>query len=122
MEPYLVDGSKCISYFTIELKDADLPTQLQGQFENWAFGCDVCQEVCPWNRFAKRHNEPDFEPHQKLMRLAAADWADLEQDLFQEIFKKTPVKRTGFEGLKRNIRFLNMSVSDSSSNEGESVE
>ena len=122
VEPYLVDGSKCISYFTIELKDADLPTQLQGQFDNWAFGCDVCQQVCPWNRFAERHNEPAFEPHEKLMHLAAADWADLEWDLFQEIFKKTPVKRTGFEGLKRNIRFLNENTSGSSSGEGESVE
>jgi len=104
-EGYVVDGSKCISYFTIELKEA-IPESMKGKFENWMFGCDICQEVCPWNRFSKKHQEPDFEPHPDLLKMTKNDWEEITEDVFKEIFRKTPVKRTGFKGLKRNIKFL----------------
>ncbi len=102
---YIVDGSKCISYFTIELKDA-LPAEMQGQFDNWMFGCDVCQEVCPWNRFSKPHAEPAFEPHPDLLDMSARDWQEITREVFQKVFKKSAVKRTKYEGLQRNIAFL----------------
>lgn len=103
--PYLVDGSKCISYLTIELKE-QLPQEFKGKMDNWMFGCDVCQDVCPWNRFAVPHQEPAFEPHPDLLHLKKQDWEDITTEIFQKIFKKSPVKRTKFEGLKRNIDFL----------------
>ncbi|TND09592.1 MAG: iron-sulfur cluster binding protein [Bacteroidetes bacterium] len=105
-DPYLVDGSKCISYFTIELKSQQLPESMRGKFDNWAFGCDVCQDVCPWNRFSKKHAEPRFEPPEELLAMNRNDWEDLNEEVFGELFKRSPVKRTKFEGLKRNIRFL----------------
>ncbi len=104
-EPYKVDGSKCISYFTIELKD-DLPSSYQDKFENWMFGCDICQDVCPWNRFSKAHNEPLFDPHPDLLENDKKDWEEITREIFNEIFRKSAVKRTKYEGLKRNIRFL----------------
>ncbi len=104
-EGYLMDGSKCISYFTIELKEA-IPEEWKGQFENWMFGCDICQEVCPWNRFSKPHQEPDFEPHPDLLTMKAEDWEEITEDVFQDIFRKSAVKRTKYAGLKRNIAFL----------------
>ncbi|MCR8669503.1 tRNA epoxyqueuosine(34) reductase QueG [Aestuariibaculum sp. M13] len=104
-EPYVVDGSKCISYFTIELKD-NIPTEFKGQFDNWMFGCDVCQDVCPWNRFSKAHNEPLFNPYPELLSMTKKDWEEITQEVFGEIFKKSAVKRTKFSGLKRNIDFL----------------
>ncbi len=104
--PYEVDGSKCISYFTIELKDALLPKEMSQQFENWMFGCDICQDVCPWNRFSLKHNEPKFEPKQELLDMSKNDWIDLTEETFTEIFRRSPVKRTGYEGLKRNIKHL----------------
>ncbi|MEM6377182.1 MAG: tRNA epoxyqueuosine(34) reductase QueG [Bacteroidota bacterium] len=104
-EGYWMDGSKCISYFTIELKEA-LPESYQGQFENWMFGCDICQEVCPWNRFSARHEEPLFEPHPDLLEMKEQDWQELTEDIFRKVFKKSAVKRTKFKGLKRNIAFL----------------
>lgn len=103
--PYVVDGSKCISYFTIELKE-QIPTTMKGQFDNWMFGCDVCQDVCPWNRFSKPHNEPLFNPHPELLEMTKADWEDITQDVFSKVFKKSAVKRTKFSGLTRNIQFL----------------
>ncbi|MEO8146463.1 MAG: tRNA epoxyqueuosine(34) reductase QueG [Bacteroidia bacterium] len=103
--PYIVDGSKCISYFTIELKDA-IPIEHKGKFENWVFGCDICQEVCPWNRFSKPHNEPDFEPQDHLLEMTRDEWIEITKDVFQKMFSKSAVKRTGFEGLKRNIEFI----------------
>ncbi len=103
---YLLDASKCISYLTIELRE-EIPTAFQGEMENWAFGCDICQEVCPWNRFAKPHNEPAFEPQADLLGMKSADWQELTEEVFQKIFKKSAVKRTKFEGLKRNLKFLN---------------
>jgi len=106
IEPYVVDGSKCISYLTIELKDALLPKEFKGKMDNWAFGCDVCQDVCPWNRFSLIHNEPRFKPSQNLLQLSKSDWHDLSEDVFNELFKLSAVKRTKFNGLKRNIDFL----------------
>ena len=105
VEPYKVDGSKCISYFTIELKE-ELPQDMKGKFDDWMFGCDVCQDVCPWNRFSKAHNEPLFDPNPDLMRMTKQDWEEITEDVFQKVFKKSPVKRTKFSGLTRNIDFL----------------
>lgn len=104
-EPYKVNGSKCISYYTIELKDA-LPEEMKGKFEDWMFGCDICQDVCPWNRFATPHNEPLFDPHPDLLDMTQSDWEELTEETFREVFKKSAVKRTKFSGLKRNIAFL----------------
>lgn len=106
IEPYKIDASKCISYLTIELKDAILPIEFKGKMDNWAFGCDVCQDVCPWNRFSKPHNEPRFNPHADLLAMTSNDWKELTQEVFSELFKLSAVKRTKFEGLKRNIDFL----------------
>jgi epoxyqueuosine reductase len=106
---YLVDGSKCISYFTIELKD-EIPESYRGKFDNWMFGCDICQEVCPWNRFSKQHEEPAFEPHPDLLTMSRSDWLEITEDVFRTIFRKSPVKRTKFKGLKRNIRFLYIDI------------
>ncbi len=105
-EPYVVDGSKCISYFTIELKE-NIPSAFKGQFDDWMFGCDVCQDVCPWNRFSKPHNEPLFNPHPELLSMSRKDWDEITKDTFNKVFKNSAVKRTKFEGLKRNISFLN---------------
>ena len=102
---YILDGSKCISYFTIELKES-IPESYQDKFENWMFGCDICQDVCPWNRFSKKHNESEFEPHPDLLKMKKEDWEEITKDVFQKVFKKSAVKRTKFEGLKRNINFL----------------
>lgn len=104
-EPYKVDGSKCISYFTIELKE-NIPNDMKGQFDQWMFGCDVCQEVCPWNRFSKNHSEPLFSPKPELLSMSKKDWEEITQETFNKVFKKSAVKRTKYSGLKRNIRFL----------------
>ena len=104
-EPYVVDGSKCISYFTIELKDS-LPTAFKGKFEDWMFGCDICQDVCPWNRFSKAHSEPLFNPHPDLLEMTKKDWEEITEDTFKKVFKKSAVKRTKFAGLTRNVEFL----------------
>lgn len=106
--PYVVDGSKCISYFTIELKD-QLPQDMNGKFGNWIFGCDICQDVCPWNRFSKPHQEPAFEPHPQLKEMKKSDWEEITQEVFAQLFKKSAVKRTGYNGLLRNIRFVEQS-------------
>nr|WP_317631598.1 tRNA epoxyqueuosine(34) reductase QueG [uncultured Flavobacterium sp.] len=105
VQPYLVDGSKCISYFTIELKDA-IPTAMKGKFDDWMFGCDVCQDVCPWNRFSKPHSEPLFNPHTDLLKYDKANWEEISLEQFNEIFRKSAVKRTKLAGLQRNIEFL----------------
>ncbi len=105
IEPYIVDGSKCISYFTIELKN-QIPDEVQGKFENWIFGCDICQDVCPWNKFSRPHQTPDFLPPEKLGEMKKNDWTELTEELFKELFKNSAIKRTKFEGLKRNIRFV----------------
>lgn len=102
---YLLDGSKCISYFTIELKEP-IPEQYRGRFENWMFGCDICQEACPWNRFARPHDEPGFEPKAELLEKTKQEWEEITEEVFRELFRHSPVKRAKFEGLKRNIAFL----------------
>lgn len=102
----VVDGSKCISYFTIELKNEIIPKEVKGKFEDWMFGCDICQDVCPWNRFSASTNELLFTPNQKLLNYTKKEWTEISEEIFNELFKKSAVKRTKFEGLKRNIRFL----------------
>lgn len=104
-EPYKVDGSKCISYFTIELKEA-IPNEMKGKMDNWMFGCDICQQVCPINARATQHKEPQFEPKPELLQMSKNDWQEITEEVFNKIFEGTPVKRTKFEGLKRNIEFL----------------
>ena len=103
--PYVVDGSKCISYFTIELKD-EIPSTVKGQFDDWVFGCDVCQDVCPWNRFSSAHSEPLFNPHPQLLDMTKKDWEEITDEVFKKVFQKSAVKRTKFSGLKRNISFV----------------
>jgi epoxyqueuosine reductase len=105
VQPYVVDGSKCISYFTIELKE-EIPTAVKGKFENWAFGCDICQDVCPWNRFSKPHHEPQFKPKPELMEMSKREWEEITEDVFKKIFSDSAVTRTGYKGLKRNLEFL----------------
>jgi epoxyqueuosine reductase len=100
-----VDGSKCISYFTIELKD-ELPATMKGKFEDWMFGCDICQDVCPWNRFSKPHAEEKFVPNSNLLEMTKKDWEEITEEVFKKVFKKSAVKRTKFSGLTRNIKFL----------------
>lgn len=101
----VVDGSKCISYFTIELKN-EIPISQKGKFEDWMFGCDICQDVCPWNRFSKPHNEPLFNPHPEMLDMSKKDWEEITAEVFQKIFQKSAVKRTKLSGLERNIQFL----------------
>ncbi len=105
VSPYVVDGSKCISYFTIELKE-NLPFEMKGKFDDWIFGCDVCQDVCPWNRFSKPHKEPLFNPNTELFSFTKKDWEEITDEVFKNIFKNSAVKRTKIQGLKRNITFL----------------
>ena len=104
-EPYVVDGSKCISYFTIELKE-EIPAEVKGKFENWIFGCDICQDVCPWNKFSQPHNEARFTPQPDLEKMTQGDWIEMTDSVFGRIFKNSPVDRTKMKGLKRNIAFL----------------
>lgn len=103
--PYIVDGSKCISYYTIELKEA-LPQEMKGKFNDWAFGCDVCQDVCPWNSFSKPHQEPLFQPYPELLSYSRKDWDEITADTFDKVFTNSPLKRVKLEGLQRNINFL----------------
>lgn len=105
VDPYVVDGSKCISYFTIELKN-ELPDTMKGKFDDWIFGCDVCQDVCPWNKFSQPHQEPLFNPHPELLTMTKQDWQEITDDVFKKVFQKSAVKRTKYEGLSRNIKFL----------------
>ena len=102
----VVDGSKCISYYTIELKDLMIPSEMQGKFNDWMFGCDVCQDVCPWNRFSRPTREEGFTPLPGVLNLTTKDWEELTEESFRKIFRDSPVKRTKYKGLMRNIRFL----------------
>lgn len=102
----VVDGSKCISYFTIELKDLLIPDNMNGQFDNWLFGCDTCQDVCPWNRFSKPHQEIGFTPIPEILNLSTADWEAMTETQFKEIFRKSPLKRSKYAGIKRNLKFI----------------
>lgn len=106
-KPYEMDASRCISYLTIELKsDRPIPVEFKDKMENWIFGCDICQDVCPWNRFSKPHDEPGLVPLDKLLSYSSEDWANLDQDQFDQMFEGSAVKRTKYDGLKRNIEFL----------------
>ena len=105
-ESKTVNGSQCISYFTIELKDEVIPSDMKGKFQNWMFGCDVCQDVCPWNRFSKPHSEPDFSPLPEIFNLSTKEWEELSEEMFKKIFKHSPLSRSKHKGLQRNIKFL----------------
>lgn len=102
----VVDGSKCISYFTIELKDQLIPGEMKGKFENWLFGCDTCQDVCPWNRFAKPHSEIQFDPIPSVLNLSTKEWENLSEEKFKQLFKNSALRRTKFKGISRNLKFL----------------
>lgn len=102
----VVDGSRCISYFTIELKEALIPDSMKGKFNNWMFGCDVCQDVCPWNRFSKPTGEISFSPLPEILNFSSNDWEELTEESFREIFKNSPLKRTKFGGIRRNLKFI----------------
>lgn len=103
--PHVVDGSKCISYYTIELKE-NIPHDMKGKFDEWMFGCDTCQDVCPWNRFSKSHSEPLFNANPDLLSFTKKDWIEITEETFRTVFKNSPIKRTKFDGIKRNIKFL----------------
>ncbi|MBO9620715.1 MAG: tRNA epoxyqueuosine(34) reductase QueG [Niabella sp.] len=102
----VIDGSRCISYFTIELKEAFIPDERKGQFANWAFGCDICQDVCPWNRFSKPTQEAAFEPLPQILNLSSKEWESFSEEQFRKIFKHSPIKRTKLKGLQRNLKFI----------------
>jgi len=108
----VVDASKCISYFTIELKN-EIPDEFKGKLNDWIFGCDICQDVCPWNRFSMVHQEPDFEPSEDLISMTRQDWLELTEEVFQRRFPHSPLQRTGIKGMKRNIAFQKWSGSSS---------
>ena len=105
VEPFIVDGSKCISYLTIELKDA-IPSEFKNKMDNWAFGCDVCQDVCPWNRFSTPHHEAQFNNQTGLLNLNTDEWHELTEETFNKVFKHSAVQRTKYKGLKRNLEFI----------------
>jgi len=107
LEPYKLDARKCISYWTIEHKGDSIPEEFKEHFRDWIFGCDICQDVCPWNRLSETHNEPEFEPKEELLKMTKGDWENLTKEQFNFMFKNSPLKRTKFEGLKRNLQFLN---------------
>lgn len=102
----IVDGSKCISYFTIELKEMLIPSEMNGKFDNWMFGCDTCQDVCPWNRFSQPHQEKAFEPIPEILDLSANEWEKMTEESFKKIFSDSPLRRTKFSGIQRNLRFI----------------
>ncbi len=102
----IVDGSKCISYFTIELKDMLIPAEMNGKFDNWMFGCDTCQDVCPWNRFSQPHQENAFTPLPEILNLSSQEWEEMSEESFRKIFKDSPLRRTKFKGIQRNLKFL----------------
>jgi len=102
---FVLNASKCISYLTIELKEA-IPDEFKGKMENWAFGCDICQEVCPWNRFSEPHNEAAFKPKESFLEMREKEWHEMTEEVFQRVFRKSAIKRTKYSGLVRNLRFL----------------
>ncbi len=106
VKPGVVDGSRCISYYTIELKEMLIPEAMQGRFEQWMFGCDICQDVCPWNRFAKPHSTVEFTPVPEILNFSTRDWESLTEDAFREIFRHSPLKRSKFKGIQRNLKFI----------------
>jgi epoxyqueuosine reductase len=106
LEDKVIDGSKCISYFTIELKEHLIPNEMKGRFENWMFGCDICQDVCPWNRFSKPTSEQGFTPVAEILNFSLKDWEELTEESFKKIFRDSPLKRSKYEGVKRNLKFI----------------
>lgn len=102
----VIDGSKCISYFTIELKEMLIPGEMKGKFDNWIFGCDICQDVCPWNRFSKSHHEAAFTPIPEILNLSTKEWEAMTEESFKKIFKDSALRRANFNGIKRNLKFL----------------
>jgi epoxyqueuosine reductase len=102
----VINGSKCISYFTIELKDEIIPSDMKGKFSNWMFGCDICQDVCPWNRFSHSHNEEALSPFPEILNLTTKEWEELSEEMFKKLFKLSPLSRSKHKGIQRNIRFL----------------
>ena len=102
----VIDGSKCISYYTIELKDALINENMKGKFDNWMFGCDTCQDVCPWNRFSSPTNEINFTPIPEILNFTNQQWEELTEESFKQIFKESPLKRTKYKGIKRNLQFI----------------
>jgi epoxyqueuosine reductase len=102
----VVNGSQCISYYTIELKEMLIPSEMNGKFDNWAFGCDTCQDVCPWNRFSKPTNETEFAPIPEILNLSSREWEEMTEESFRKIFRDSPISRTKWKGMQRNIRFL----------------
>lgn len=103
--PGVVDGSRCISYFTIELKEQLIPDQMQGKFDNWFFGCDTCQDVCPWNRFSKANKETAFQPLPEILNFSTSDWEEMTEETFKEVFRRSPLKRSKYAGIRRNLKF-----------------
>ena len=108
-EPYKIDASKCISYFTIELKE-QFPNDLKKDFNDWIFGCDICQDVCPWNKFSRPNEEPLLNPLKEINQYSKKDWLELTDEVFKVVFKGSPIERTKFNGLKRNIKYANEQV------------
>ncbi len=104
----VIDGSKCISYFTIELKDALIPEEMKGKFQNWMFGCDICQDTCPWNRFSHQHHEKAFQPIPEILNLSTKEWESLNESAFKTIFQRSPLKRAKWDGIQRNLQFIQM--------------
>jgi len=102
----VVDGSKCISYFTIELKEMLIPETMKGRFDNWMFGCDTCQDVCPWNRFSTPHHDPALQPLAAVLNLTTQQWEEMTEDQFKKIFRDSPIKRAKYKGIQRNLKFL----------------
>ena len=106
LDDKIVDGSKCISYFTIELKEMIIPENVKGKFENWMFGCDICQDVCPWNRFSKPHNEIEFTPIPEILNLSTSEWEEMKEETFRKLFRDSPLSRSKFKGIQRNLKFI----------------
>lgn len=115
LENKVIDGSKCISYFTIELKDTLIPPEMSGKFDNWMFGCDVCQDVCPWNRFSKENKEINFTPIPEILNLTTKEWEDMSEESFKQIFKSSPLKRAKYQGIQRNLKFIKSNCDSSNS-------
>lgn len=110
LAPAVIDGSRCISYLTIELKEALIAPEFKGKMDGWMFGCDVCQDVCPWNRFARPHQEPDLEAFPEVLHLSRAEWEAMDEDTFRQLLKYSPIKRSKWKGIQRNLKFLNRDI------------
>lgn len=106
VSPTVVDGSRCISYYTIELKEMLIPDSMEGKFDNWMFGCDVCQDVCPWNRFSRPNSVKEFTPVPEILNFSTSQWEEMTEEEFRRIFAKSPLKRSKYAGIRRNLKFL----------------